>query len=314
MPREVYRKVSLERLSSPEQLDQLMTVTTRRGWLALGAVGVLLATTLAWGIAGSIPTRVSGTGILIRSGGVFEVSAPTSGRVADLSVQVGDVITEGQEVARLAQPELADQIQQARSKVQELEGRQRELSSFAARDGQLQSSSFAERRRSLEQQIANSQRVLASLEERIRNQERLVQQGLITRQALLTTMQERDALQNRILTTRAELQELGVERLQEGNSTEEKLREGAARLAEARQALTALENPMRLSSEVTSPFTGRVLELMVEQGGMVDRGHALLTIDLTGNTVKDLEAVVYIPSLYGKKVKPGMEIQISPAR
>jgi HlyD family secretion protein len=313
MPREVYRKVSLERLSSPEQLDQLMTVTTRRGWVALAAVGVLLATAIAWGIAGSIPTRVNGTGILIRSGGVFEVSAPTGGRVADLSVQVGDVITEGQVVARLAQPELADNIAQARARLQELEARQRELSAFAARDGQLQTSSFAERRLSLEQAIANSQRMLSSLEERIRSQERLVQQGLITRQALLATVQERDAVQDRILATRAQLQELGVERLQEGNTTQEKLQEGTARLEEARHALAALENQMRLSSEVTSPFTGRVLELMAEQGGMVDRGHALLTIDLTGKTVQDLEAVVYIPSLYGKKVKPGMEIQISPS-
>ncbi len=35
----IFRKVALERLSSPEQLDQLLQVTDPKGWLALGALG-----------------------------------------------------------------------------------------------------------------------------------------------------------------------------------------------------------------------------------------------------------------------------------
>ena len=39
----IFRKVALERLSSPEQLDQLMQVTSPKGWLALAGLGALLA-------------------------------------------------------------------------------------------------------------------------------------------------------------------------------------------------------------------------------------------------------------------------------
>ena len=35
----IFRKVSLDRLSSPEKLDQLLPVTDRKGWLALLASG-----------------------------------------------------------------------------------------------------------------------------------------------------------------------------------------------------------------------------------------------------------------------------------
>ncbi|HLM66603.1 MAG TPA: hypothetical protein VK358_03705, partial [Longimicrobium sp.] len=64
--KEIFRSVALERLSSPEQLDQLMQVTTPRGWLLLVGVGALLATALVWGLLGSVPERIAGQGILIR--------------------------------------------------------------------------------------------------------------------------------------------------------------------------------------------------------------------------------------------------------
>ncbi|MFL6291034.1 MAG: NHLP bacteriocin system secretion protein, partial [Thermoanaerobaculia bacterium] len=59
----IFRKVALERLSSPEQLDQLMQVTSPRGWLALGAFGTLLNTALGWAELGTIPTDATGEGI-----------------------------------------------------------------------------------------------------------------------------------------------------------------------------------------------------------------------------------------------------------
>ena len=38
----IFRKVSLERLSSPEELDQLMRVSSLHAWLALGGMLLLL--------------------------------------------------------------------------------------------------------------------------------------------------------------------------------------------------------------------------------------------------------------------------------
>ena len=47
---------------------------------------------------------------------------------------------------------------------------------------------------------------------------------------------------------------------------------------------------------------------------MVDRGQAdPHASDLTGKAVKGLEAIVYIPSVHGKKIRPGMEVQIAPS-
>jgi hypothetical protein len=60
MQDKLFRKTALEKLSSPEELDQLMQVTTPKGWLALVAIICFLVGTVAIGIFSVIPVRVEG--------------------------------------------------------------------------------------------------------------------------------------------------------------------------------------------------------------------------------------------------------------
>lgn len=113
----LFRKVALDRLASPEQLDQLMTVTTPRGWFVLLSMGLILGAALLWGIFGSIATTVTGQGLLVSSGGVFNIAHHAEGQVLDIEVSASDFVTKGQTVARIAQPDLLLAIRQARSEV-----------------------------------------------------------------------------------------------------------------------------------------------------------------------------------------------------
>lgn len=63
--RSIFRKEALERLSSPEQLDQLMQIVTPRSWLPLAALGSLLACGIVWSFAGRIPVTTSGRGVMV---------------------------------------------------------------------------------------------------------------------------------------------------------------------------------------------------------------------------------------------------------
>jgi hypothetical protein len=63
----IFRKQSLERLSSPEQLDQLMQVVSPRSWLPLSVFAGLLLLTLAWSVLGRIPITATGQGALVSS-------------------------------------------------------------------------------------------------------------------------------------------------------------------------------------------------------------------------------------------------------
>lgn len=61
----IFRKESLERLSSPEQLDQLMQVVSPRSWLPLATLGCLVGAAILWSLVGRIPVTASGQGILV---------------------------------------------------------------------------------------------------------------------------------------------------------------------------------------------------------------------------------------------------------
>ncbi|MCA9937967.1 MAG: hypothetical protein KC418_04955, partial [Anaerolineales bacterium] len=63
----LFRKKALEKLQSPEQLNQLLTVTSPKGWLSLAALGVLLLSAIVWSILGTVQSSVSGSGVLVTS-------------------------------------------------------------------------------------------------------------------------------------------------------------------------------------------------------------------------------------------------------
>ncbi|MGD1944023.1 MAG: hypothetical protein ACFB0G_22230 [Leptolyngbyaceae cyanobacterium] len=63
----LFRQSSLERLSSPERLDELMTLVNLKSWLPLGTIGVLLGLGLIWSLVGRVPVTTSGRGLLVQS-------------------------------------------------------------------------------------------------------------------------------------------------------------------------------------------------------------------------------------------------------
>jgi len=61
----IFRQESLERLSSPEQLDQLMQVVTPRSWIPLATLCALIGLVLLWAIFGRIPITTAGRGVIV---------------------------------------------------------------------------------------------------------------------------------------------------------------------------------------------------------------------------------------------------------
>ena len=67
MQQSIFRKVSLDRLSSPEQLDTLLRITRPHAWLALVALAVLLGVGLFWSVTARLPIEMSAPALLVQS-------------------------------------------------------------------------------------------------------------------------------------------------------------------------------------------------------------------------------------------------------
>lgn len=308
---DIFRKVALDRLASPEQLDQLMQVTTPKGWIALGTLGALLVAAVAWSIVGTIPERIPGQAILLRSG-MFQVVSQSGGRVIDLPFKVGDMISEGQAVARLDQPVLSEQIRQARMRVASLDSQYARNAQLLERSAGLRIAATAQRRADLLATMRADDVIVANLRERAHSEDRLVKQGLLTRGTLLATEQELEQARAKVRAGANQITDLDVQTLQAQTQAEHEQQAAGTQRLQARQELARLESDMAMQSAVTSAYSGRVVEMMVEQGGIVSPGAPILTVSLAGRTIADLQAVAYVPSIHGKKIKAGMTIQIAP--
>jgi HlyD family secretion protein len=306
----VFRKVSLERLSSPEQLDQLMQVTNPTGWLALGAMIVLLAAATAWGFYGSIPTEATGEGILIRQGGVAELVATGTGPVDELLVAVGDPIAKGQEVARIRQEALLREIEENRAQRTAVAAEYEDLLRYAAEQRRLSAGNLAQQRANLEHSIVTLERQVRLLEERIAAQSDLLRDGLITRQTLLATEQEATTARDQLATKRLELNGLELKRLEAEQQLEQQLEARRSELRDLELSLRELAASLEESVRVVSPHDGRVLELAVGRGDVVTPGLPILTLEVSS---EELMAVLYVPAGVGKQIQPGMEVRIAPS-
>ena len=51
---QLFRESALERLSSPEQLDRVLVVTSPKGWLSLIAIWTVLGAVVAWFVATTV--------------------------------------------------------------------------------------------------------------------------------------------------------------------------------------------------------------------------------------------------------------------
>jgi HlyD family secretion protein len=306
----IFRKVALERLSSPEQLDQLMQVTTPKGWLALTALGALLLTALAWGVFGSIPTEATGEGILLRRGGVSNIVAAENGQVEEILVAVGDVIDKGQVVARVRQEELLRQIQDTRDKLADVRAEYRDLLRYAEEQERLRERDLAQQRANLQQSIRAYEREVQIAEERIAVERDLLKDGLITKQTLLATEQRLNQAQDQLAGARLELNGLELKRLEAEQQVDQQLEARQAAIRDLEIELRQRQARLGETARVVSDRAGRVLELLVDRGDVVTPGTPLLNLEVIS---EELEAVLFVPATAGKRVRPGMEVRISPS-
>lgn len=306
----VYRKVALERLSSPEQLDQLMRVTNPQGWLALGALTLLILAALLWGVFGSIPTEAAGEGILLRRGGVSELVANANGQVEEVRVEVGDVIAAGQVVATIRQELELRQIEDLESKKSVQEKEYQDLERYAEEQKRLTAANLAQQRANLERSIATLERNIEILEERIAVQRDLLEEGLITQQTLLATEQELNAGRDDLAAQRLELGGLELRRLETAQQLDQQLETRRGALRDLELDLRKLRASLRENVNVVATGSGRVLELMVDRGDVLAPGTTILSMEVIS---EELMAVVFVPAALGKQVREGMKARIVPS-
>jgi len=335
----VFRKISLERLSSPEELDQRLTVVSPIGWVALIAVSFLVAAALIWGFFGSIAEKATGTGIILSSGGITPVVHHANGLVTDVSVKDGDYVTKGQVIARIEQPELIEEINKAKEdlaaakfinldtmevneenlnfnvygKIGELYKDYKAARAYIETQRAYYNSQKAEAESALEQSRVQYE----AAKERYENYKTLYESGAVSLNDLNEAERQLNVCEVDYNAKLKNLNALPYAQLMEAetnSAAQEQLIKDTIRLsiADLEQNIQKMQQDLINNSDIVASASGRILEMQIKKGSIVQAGSIICTIGEEKEQTDAFEAVVYVPVDQGKRIKPGMEVNISP--
>lgn len=311
----LFRQQALDKLSSPEQLDQLLDVISPKGWLALLGLTALVIASAVWSVIGALPSRVEGRGILLKKGGLTRVNALSSGQLTEIHVTPGSDVKPGQVLARLALPELRAELETAQSTLANLQAQNVTLTEFGKDDIQLQRAVIAQRRRAAQEQLRTLHDRAETLARKLASQRQLLADGLITEQALQDTRDTLIGTQSDADRARGVLKELSAKKVEDTQRKQQEAGERRIRIDELQRRVNELQEKIERYATLSSPVRGRVLEVRAALGTLVTPGLPIFMLEHASaeEVSGSLEAFVYVPGVDGKKIAPGMAVEVSPS-
>jgi HlyD family secretion protein len=307
---QIYRKVSLDRLSSPEDLDQALRLAGTKSWAALGAICIILLAALAWGIAGAIVTSAIGQGVLIRQGGVLNVVSRGEGIVTSLHVSPGDRISANDVIGTVAQPILEEKIHSIQEEIDHVSSERQQTFQVHTSSARLQLDAMERQRQNLSLLITEAETQKEIAEEQAKSANQLLQKGLITKEQELIARQKVTALIDQIASLKLQVKQLDPQQYTIQNEPEQNDTVARDRLEVLKSELAEARKEASLAEQVVSPYGGEVLEVKVSPGGSIGAGEPVLSIQPPDS---ELEMVAYVPTANAKETKIGMPVQISPS-
>jgi HlyD family secretion protein len=308
---QLFRKTALDRLSSPEQLDQIMRVTSPLGWAALAGCVVLVAMAVVWGVYGTIPTKVMGQGILVEKGSLFDVVTMGEGQIIEILTDVDQRVEAGQMVARISQPEIMHKMEEAQRTLDHLLER-KFINQLGSEIHSSQQQHIIQQRKTLLDSIKLSESRLDDLHERVEQHHDLLRQGIVARKTYLDAKAEYNAVLQEVLKYREQLAALPSTGFQATNERKKAQIDVERRIIHAEEELDSIRDRLDLASHVISPTSGRVNEIFKSPGAFLRMGEAIINLE-THSPDDNFYISAYFDPDQGKRIKPGMTMLVAPS-
>jgi HlyD family secretion protein len=309
---QLFRKIALDRLSSPEQLDQIMRVTSPIGWASLVGCMVLIAMTIVWGVYGSIPTKVIGQGILVEKGSLFDVVAMGEGQILDVFTDVDEKVEAGQIVARISQPDLHHKLEEAKRTLDHLLEERTFVNQLGSEIHISRTQHIKQQRKTLLDSIRLSESRLDDLHERVELHQDLLKKGIVSRKTYLDARAEYNAVLQEVLKYREQLSALPATSFQATSERKKEQIDVERRIIHAEEDLDSIKDRLDLASRVISPKAGRVNEVFKSPGAFLRLGEALINLE-TSSPDDTFYVSAYFSPDQGKRIKPGMTMLVAPS-
>lgn len=194
-------------------------------------------------------------------------------------------------------------------------------------------------RQNLQQRLQALRDLLPTLKKRLDNRQGLFKAGAVSDDTVLQARQEyldgiaqideaesqlkqldvkeadaqRQYLQNlnAIKDLQAQLKDLDSKQASQDQQDLDALNTRKKEIQETEREISKLELQLNSNSQIISQYSGRILEIAVTPGQVINAGTRLASIE-DKNPANKLVGVTYFAIADGKKIEPGMQIQITP--
>ncbi len=309
----LFRKKAMEKLSSPEQLDQTITVINLQGWIGLCALGALLAAVIVWSIFGSIPEKVNGSGVLINSSGLLSITYSSGGVVKDVFLENGEEIYKGQVIARIERQDLMEQVQVAAQKLENLQNRYETDSQFYRESAGLTDKMLEKNQADLKLQIKTLETQIRDAQIKEKKMKALHDEGLIADAVYFESRNSLFNFQRQKQETERLLLNAGVDRVKTSGTSNQQLLSLQQQIDEARMQLEIQRENYETATRVVSSESGTVYEVSISKGTYISPGSTIAVIEPFSSDGSTLVATMFFAGKDGKRIQSGMKIDVSPS-
>ncbi len=235
-----------------------------------------------------------------------------SGQIRTLYVNVDDVVHEGQVVADISQPEIERELADAESSLQLLRKEREMTLKYGGKAETLRTKNVEEQRQTLQAMLDAQEKRARTLKEVAEHYGKLIKKGVITYTEYIDAQNEYALAIQSYNDTKVKLTELSVTTADEDTEHQKENIDLNRRIMEAEAKLTNLKSKLSESTQIISPYSGRVTEIIKDEIMLISPGDALLTLEQSGKP-DDLKVVAYFAPYEGKQISEGMTMGVTPS-
>jgi HlyD family secretion protein len=255
-------------------------------------------------------------------------------------LKLAELQTQAQDVAGLQTQRIALEQRSLDQQQQNLQQRIREAQAFTPLLQAKRSEAFGQQRLSVQQQLQQARTLAPVIAQRLERRQFLQEQGAISGDALLEAQQTYLDSVQRITSLEAQLKELNVQMVETETQYQENLRRiqdlqiqqqtivnqsvqlsqqnleannsRNNQIREVKRTIAQLEVQLAQSSQIISQYNGKIIEVSTAIGQIINPTTGLGSISIDAGNA-DLVALTYFSVPDGKRMTPGMSVQVTPA-
>lgn len=232
----------------PSAFSKTTRVLPRRVWIVLYVLGFVILIAIGVGVFGTIPIRVQGTGMLLSTGGIVQVTTGVQGKVGQVKVKTDDPVRPGDIVCTLDLSTVRVDLETEQKKLGQLKMNK-------ALNDPIELQQMQELRVS----IRSQERIVTDTERRWNNRLATNDDVLREKDKLSQLRQRLESLENSVATRDKEILES----------------DGKVKLL-----LKQLQ-----SGDIRSPVEGRIIEISTQNGDVLQPGKSIVRIERPGDLV-----------------------------